>query len=243
MHQVRPEELKELLLKIPSPYQITDPKTSLQILKPHRDPEITNPKTIEDVKKFMEALTEDLEANIDEVYPDIYIGNKKILEDIDKLKEMGIKTILNAADGDKGLSYVPKSSLPPLEKYFDYYGLEINDAEVKHNTEILENYETATEIIDSALKKGKILVNCYIGTSRSATCVIFYLIKTKGLTAEEAITLLKKKRDICPSNEGLTHIANYHNFTHGFPLVSGESLPMDPFRRLLRTIYGKLTDC
>ncbi|CAB4069572.1 unnamed protein product [Lepeophtheirus salmonis] len=218
MHQVRPEELKELLLKIPSPYQITDPKTSLQILKPHRDPEITNPKTIEDVKKFMEALTEDLEANIDEVYPDIYIGNKKILEDIDKLKEMGIKTILNAADGDKGLSYVPKSSLPPLEKYFDYYGLEINDAEVKHNTEILENYETATEIIDSALIK-------------------------RGLTAEEAITLLKKKRDICPSNEGLTHIANYHNFTHGFPLVSGESLPMDPFRRLLRTIYGKLTDC
>ena len=61
---------------------------------------------------------------------------------------------------------------------------------------------------------GKILVNCFVGSSRSATVVVAYLIMCRwgrniynlkyttiirGLTLEEALVTIKNKRDIKPN--------------------------------------------
>ena len=61
---------------------------------------------------------------------------------------------------------------------------------------------------------GKILVNCFVGSSRSATVVVAYLIMcrwgrniyihsittiVRGLSLEEALVTIKNKRDIKPN--------------------------------------------
>jgi protein-tyrosine phosphatase len=53
----------------------------------------------------------------------------------------------------------------------------------------------------------KLVVNCFAGMSRSSTAVITYLILKKGMTAVDALTMLKKSRDVWPSNAFLKFLA------------------------------------
>ena len=65
----------------------------------------------------------------------------------------------------------------------------------------------------------KLVVNCFGGISRSASSVATYLILKKGMTAQEALTTLKKGRDVWPSNPNLGFLAKLSNKTHGFESV------------------------
>lgn len=49
---------------------------------------------------------------------------------------------------------------------------------------------------------GAILVHCYAGVSRSASCVIAFLMQECGLTFLEAMTFVRKKRPIVFPNFG-----------------------------------------
>ena len=62
----------------------------------------------------------------------------------------------------------------------------------------------AADYIKSAIDStsGKCLVNCQMGVSRSASCAIAYLMIHKGMTAVEALTLIRKSRD-CRPNDGI----------------------------------------
>jgi protein-tyrosine phosphatase len=61
----------------------------------------------------------------------------------------------------------------------------------------------------------KLVVNCMAGISRSSTSVATYLILKKGMTAQEALTQMKKGRDIWPSNPNLSLLARMSNEKHG----------------------------
>ena len=69
----------------------------------------------------------------------------------------------------------------------------------------------AVEFIKTALEKeGKILVHCYGGMSRSASCVIAYMMTHKGLTYYRALEKCKKKRSIVAPNLGFAkELMNY----------------------------------
>ncbi len=49
---------------------------------------------------------------------------------------------------------------------------------------------------------GAVLVHCYAGVSRSASCVIAFLMQECGLTFLEAMTYVRKKRPIVFPNFG-----------------------------------------
>jgi protein-tyrosine phosphatase len=49
---------------------------------------------------------------------------------------------------------------------------------------------------------GAVLVHCYAGVSRSASCVIAFLMQECGLTFMEAMTYVRKKRPIVFPNFG-----------------------------------------
>lgn len=49
------------------------------------------------------------------------------------------------------------------------------------------------------LQSGNILIHCFMGASRSASVVLYYLMK-KGMTFDEALTFVKNKRLINPTH-------------------------------------------
>lgn len=63
------------------------------------------------------------------------------------------------------------------------------------HTNLTPYFERTYRFIDSYLKKGKnVLVFCRAGRSRSASIVLYYLMKTFALSTDEALAYLKKKR-------------------------------------------------
>jgi len=52
----------------------------------------------------------------------------------------------------------------------------------------------AVEFLDENLKKGKVLVHCISGISRSVAVVIAFLHKKRGMTIEEAYNHIKRLR-------------------------------------------------
>ena len=74
-------------------------------------------------------------------------------------------------------------------------------------------FEVAFDFIDGALKKSEdtvVLVHCQAGMSRSATILASYLMKLKGLTSDEALTLLKSKRSkVSPNGGFLLQLKSY----------------------------------
>jgi hypothetical protein len=53
--------------------------------------------------------------------------------------------------------------------------------------------------------------------------VITYLIEHQNMTAEEALLMVKKNRDVWPSNPNLSFLAKISNAKHGFEDVEEEA--------------------
>ena len=63
----------------------------------------------------------------------------------------------------------------------------------------------AIEFIEAMVSQNKkVLVHCEVGVSRSASCVIAYLMKTKHINFEHAYTFVKERRQIVSPNPGFT---------------------------------------
>ena len=57
----------------------------------------------------------------------------------------------------------------------------------------------------------KIMVNCQMGVSRSASCAMAYLMIHKSFTAVEALTLIRKSRDCRPNDGFLSQLIHLDN--------------------------------
>lgn len=58
---------------------------------------------------------------------------------------------------------------------------------------------------------GKVLVHCMMGMSRSATCVLAYLMIARKMTAAEAVRTVRMHRDIRPNEGFLQQLADLDN--------------------------------
>lgn len=58
---------------------------------------------------------------------------------------------------------------------------------------------------------GKVFVNCMVGMSRSATCVLAYLMIKKEMLAVDAVRLVRKNRYIQPNDGFLRQLAQLDN--------------------------------
>ncbi|ODN06111.1 Dual specificity phosphatase DUPD1 [Orchesella cincta] len=145
--------------------------------------------------------------HLDQVYsePAIFIGDEYAAKDIDTLRQLGITHVLNAA-------YVPSRT------HYHSYGIVNTDhdwyAVRNFNCEFLgvesldypqfdlsRFFEDAADFIDSACcSKGKVLVHCYVGMSRSATLVIAYLMIKKHMLAIDALAHIREKRAVYPNS-------------------------------------------
>jgi protein-tyrosine phosphatase len=109
------------------------------------------------------------------------------------LRQIGITVICD-------VSNQPEISLPKFDgiTYHRFPG--IKDAEQEDISGVMNKiYEI---FMQESSSQGKVLVHCVHGISRSATCVLYCLMRVRGQTLKEAFCGLKSQRSVILPNLG-----------------------------------------
>ena len=143
---------------------------------------------------------------IDHIIDNIYLGDFRTADNIDMLRQYNITHIINCA-----------FNLPnKYPEQITYKRLELRD---EPDQPIIERLEEAYQFIKENKDKN-IFVHCVFGKSRSASVVIFYVMKEKKMNFQEAKNFVKNIRNIVEPNSGFEselnryyeeHIANDKN--------------------------------
>ncbi|CAG5123930.1 unnamed protein product [Candidula unifasciata] len=132
----------------------------------------------------------------DEVYDGIFIGEGDSAQSISCMRRLGVTHVLNAAQGTD-IFHVNTSQATYTRAKLYFLGIEATDF---INFDLSKHFLTAANFIEAALQAGgKVFVHCVQGVSRSATLVIAYLMIKKHMTVQEALRLVREKREICPN--------------------------------------------
>uniref|UniRef100_A0A8D0FVU2 Dual specificity protein phosphatase n=1 Tax=Strix occidentalis caurina TaxID=311401 RepID=A0A8D0FVU2_STROC len=125
-------------------------------------------------------------GHVDEVWPNLYVGDLR----------MGISHVVNAAAGRFHIDTGPKfyKDLPA-----DYYGVEAED---NPNFDLSIYFYPVARYIRAALNspRGKVLVHCAMGISRSAALVLAFLMICEDMSLADAIQTVRSHRGICPNS-------------------------------------------
>ncbi|XP_022117408.2 dual specificity protein phosphatase 13 isoform X1 [Pieris rapae] len=137
--------------------------------------------------------------DLNEVYPGLFVGDAVAAKDKAFLKRMGINYVLNTAEGKRytqvDTDHLYYRDCPGLR----YKGFQLMDLP---STDISKYFHIAANFIDEGISRGgRVLVHCFMGVSRSATCALAFLMIKRGMTLSEALALVRSRRDIHP-NEG-----------------------------------------
>mmetsp|Transcript_11565 Transcript_11565/g.48094 ORF Transcript_11565/g.48094 Transcript_11565/m.48094 type:complete len:420 (+) Transcript_11565:922-2181(+) len=120
----------------------------------------------------------------------LYLGTEWNASHKEELESKGCKYILNMST-EIGI-FFPED--------FNYMRREIRD---NPDEDLLSHLDPAVDFITEARLVGSsILVHCQMGVSRSASVVIAYLMKTYGLTLENAYGYAKARRNVIKPNPG-----------------------------------------
>lgn len=131
-------------------------------------------------------------VSCDKVYNGIMIGNGETIQNISHLKGMGVTHVLNTAEQHVEVSPGTYS----LNK-IQYYGFHVDDLP---HANISRYFRRTTDFIQRAVESGgTVVVNCYMGLSRSATCVIAYLMMKQNMTCRQALEVISQGRKVRPN--------------------------------------------
>ena len=147
-----------------------------------------------------------------------------------RLKSKGITHIINVADGQNSthLYSVNKDDYKSIG--IDYEGITISDLiGSDHDDGHESKLHQAIDLLGKTLEdsKNKVLLTCMGGMSRSATVIICYFMIKQKKSAAEAITLLRKCREVLPSRQQLIYVAKLHNKLNGHENVDVVDINME----------------
>ncbi|XP_051838009.1 dual specificity protein phosphatase 13-like [Antechinus flavipes] len=134
-------------------------------------------------------------SHVDEVWPNLYIGDAATANNRFELWKLGITHVLNAAHGGLYCQGGP-----------DFYGSCVSYLGVPAHDlpdfNISAYFSSAADFIHNALLTpgAKVLVHCVVGVSRSATLVLAYLMLRQGLTLLQAVSSVRQRRWIFPNS-------------------------------------------
>lgn len=137
---------------------------------------------------------------INRVTDNIFIGDHNAASNFEILKNHGITHIINCAE--EVPNYFGYSSTKGLIE-FEYINLNLLDT----TDSIIPAASRAYEYIKRESKKkdkARFLVHCHMGRSRSASVVIYYLMRRFGPFYEDALETVKKARPMVNPNESYT---------------------------------------
>merc|ERR1719461_922244 len=121
---------------------------------------------------------------MNEILPNVFLGSEKAACNKDLLTRNKITNIL----------CIGWELRKPHENFFEYlyYGNILDAAE----QELIHLFEECHKFMENALieNRGKILVHCQLGVSRSATIIISYLMRLNNWRFQEAYEWAKFRR-------------------------------------------------
>lgn len=113
----------------------------------------------------------------------IYLGSGIHAMNSDILEQFDIKSILNVTE-----------ELPQYfdDEDYDYRQLSVRDT---RDAFLMNHYEEAFTFFEECeAKDKKVLVHCYMGSSRSASTIIYYMIRKYNYSFDDAFQYLKERR-------------------------------------------------
>ena len=136
---------------------------------------------------FLIFLVKLINARMDYICDNIYLGDKKAAGDEANLLKNNIKAVVNCAQGC-------------VSEYNEIKFIELNLLD-DENQSIFPKFDIAYSFIKEH-SNHNILIHCKEGRSRSASLVVFYLMKEKGWDYDTSIKFIRKKRRSAHPNSG-----------------------------------------
>lgn len=127
----------------------------------------------------------------------LFISSQDVAQSLEMLQAMGITHILNVATG-------VANAFP---ENFIYQNIAILDLP---EVDILPLLSKCFDFISEGLKRGKVLVHCNAGISRSAAVICGYIMKEKGMEFQGALSLVKASRPSAHPNRGFIQQLTQH---------------------------------
>ncbi|NXW01870.1 DS13B phosphatase, partial [Fregetta grallaria] len=140
--------------------------------------------------------------HVDQVWPNIYLGDAWAARSKTTLQSLNITHILNAADGPYSINTGAKYY---EDLQIEYYGVEAFD---DPSFDLSIFFYDAANFIGKALNTsgGKVFVHCAMGVSRSASLVLAFLMIHENMTLVDALKTVSAHRDICPNSGFLSQL-------------------------------------
>jgi len=137
-------------------------------------------------------------SNATDIVPSLFLGSSFNAYDIYFLRKKRINVIINVTD--------EITNFYETDDSFTYYRFPIRDNNLDEiNTILNESYN----VIDHHLKNGdKILVHCYMGASRSASVVLYYMMKKYKISYRKALQIVKTLRPVVNLTEKFHNTLN-----------------------------------
>ncbi|KAH9518822.1 Dual specificity protein phosphatase 3 [Bulinus truncatus] len=166
------------------------------------------PCTIEELQNIITApsggFTMLPNTEFDEICDGILLGEGDAAKNISYMKKLGITHVLNAALG-KDAYHVNTNHVMYQKKGIKFLGIEATDM---MNFDMAKYFYAASDFIQEGITIGKVFVHCVQGVSRSATLVIAYLMIKSHMTVQDAVRLVRSKREISPNPGFLQQLCN-----------------------------------
>ncbi len=166
-------------------------------------------------------------SNFNWILDNLAVGGR--IDDYTDLPFDAILCLQAGGDGDE--------LLPPPEDLRDLLTHEWLPMTDGPTTGCLDRFEEAAQLIEAWHRQGKrVLVHCYAGVSRSASAVIYYLMRVRGLRYDDALAIVRAARVQAFPNPGFTVALHQYQ---GVPLDRDvlQDL-MDKWRIFLRDEYA-----
>ena len=128
--------------------------------------------------------------NMNYMIDNIYLGNAQAASDEEYLKKYNISTVVNCAE-----------EIPSEYKDIKFFELKMYDSVIQN---LFPKFEVAYKFIKINSKKesnNNILIHCSLGKSRSASLVVFYLMKEKKWDYDTCFQYMRERRPLATPNE------------------------------------------
>ncbi|XP_077452525.1 dual specificity protein phosphatase 8 isoform X2 [Stigmatopora argus] len=149
------------------------------------------------------------------ILPHLYLGSQKDVLNKDLMFQNGITFVLNASNTCPKPDFINESH---------FMRIPVND---NYCEKLLPWLDKTNEFIDKAkVSNCRVIVHCLAGISRSATIAIAYIMKTMGLSSDDAYRFVKDRRpSISPNFNFLGQLLEFEKGLRLLRALTSDQLP------------------